>query len=138
MDMPLNGYFPKRGDVLLCDFSRGFVPPEIVKAGRPVVVISDSMRHSQRLCTVVPLSTVAPRPMQAWHHKMDINHIPTVLSGKDSWAKCDMLYTVSFDRLDKPHTKARAGRTYFVPVLSEIELAQVIACVKAYLNFPND
>lgn len=133
--MPLKGYFPKRGDVLLCDFSRGFVAPEMVKPGRPVVVISDSDRHAQGLCTVVPLSSVAPNPVRAWHHKIPENPLPTSFAG-DSWAKCDMLYTVSFQRLDKPHKKARQGRTYFVPQVDAAALAAIIACVKAYLNFP--
>ena len=37
--MPIN-YPPKRGQILLCDFSQGFKEPEMVKGSRPVVVIS--------------------------------------------------------------------------------------------------
>ena len=31
-------YFPRRGEVLICDFDSGFLPPEMVKK-RPVVVV---------------------------------------------------------------------------------------------------
>jgi mRNA interferase MazF len=45
------------GQILICDFSSGFVEPEMVKV-RPVVVISPKPRKSiHSLCTVVPLST---------------------------------------------------------------------------------
>lgn len=53
--MPLY-YHPKQGDVLLCDFTRGFVAPEMLKI-RKVVVISPTATHSRKLCTVVPISS---------------------------------------------------------------------------------
>lgn len=44
-----------------------------------------------------------------------------------------MIYTVSFDRLDKAHRKTRGGREYFVPRLCPNDLEAVINGVKAYL-----
>lgn len=44
--------------VLICDFTTGFQAPEMVKK-RPVVVVSPRRRIGQ-VCTVVPLSSVAP------------------------------------------------------------------------------
>ena len=45
-----------------------------------------------------------------------------------------MIYTVSFERLDKLHRKTRSsGREYFVPRLSAEDFQGVIACLKAYL-----
>ncbi|WP_350029107.1 type II toxin-antitoxin system PemK/MazF family toxin, partial [Caballeronia sp. GAFFF1] len=61
--------------MLMCDFSRGFVPPEMVKK-RAVVVISRSETHGRRLCTVVPLSTTAPAPALAWHVLLTQNPLP--------------------------------------------------------------
>ncbi len=53
---------------------------------------------------------------------------------KELWVKCDMIYTVSFERLDKLHRKTRAkGREYFVPRLDTNDMRGVISGVKAYL-----
>lgn len=129
--MPLDYYHPKQGDVLYCDFTRGFVAPEMLKV-RKVVVISPSATNRRRLCTVVPISTTAPEHEEAWHHILRQN--PLESDGHiQLWVKCDMLYTVSFARLDKPHKKTRKGRQYFVPRLTDEDLQAVLACVKAYL-----
>ena len=130
--MPLGFYFPRPGDVLICDYSTGFVPPEMVKH-RPVVVVSGRERHGRKLCTIVPLSTTDPFPVEAWHHRLPVV-IPGWSAGT-SWAKCDMLSTVSFDRLDKPHTKKRTGREYHTVRLLPDDLSAVRRAVLAYLAF---
>jgi len=87
--MPL--YSPKQGDVPVCDFTRGFVAPEMVKV-RKVVVISHSARHRGRLCTVVPISATPPEVQQDWHHLLHEN--PLASDGvKQLWVKCDMIHT---------------------------------------------
>lgn len=132
--MPLHAfYFPKQSHVLLCDF-RGFIAPEMVKV-RPVVIVSPSSRHGSRLCTVVPLSTTAPNPVQKWHVKLTQNPNPIETETVEVWAKCDMLYTVSFDRLDKFHRKTRKGREYFAPAMNKDDFAHILAGVRAYLDF---
>jgi uncharacterized protein YifN (PemK superfamily) len=118
--------------VLICDYSTGFIAPEMVKH-RPIVVVSGRERHGRKLCTIVPLSTTDPYPVEAWHR-----NIPVAIPGWNSqtcWAKCDMLATVSFDRLDKPHTKTRSGRNYHTVRLAPADLAAVRDAVLAYLNF---
>ena len=65
---------PKPGTLLVCDFGTGFKMPEMVKK-RPVVVISPRRRRS-RLCTVVPLSTTAPNPVERFHHLMNPQSLP--------------------------------------------------------------
>lgn len=130
--LPLGFYFPRPGDVLICDYSTGFIVPEMVKH-RPVVVVSGRERHARRLCTVVPLSTTHPTPIEAWHCR-----VPVAIPGwhvGDSWAKCDMLATVCFNRLDKPHTKTRSGRSYHTIRLDAALLESVRRGVLAYLNF---
>lgn len=132
--MPLHpAYYPKQSHVLLCNF-KGFVAPEMVKV-RPVVIISPSARHGSRLCTVVPLSTTAPSPVAAWHDKLSKNPNPVEHEDLEVWAKCDMLYTVSFARLDKFHRKTRDGRQYLAPAMNHEDFARVLAGVKAYLAF---
>ena len=130
-DLPVY-YHPKQGDVLLCDFTRGFVAPEMLKV-RKVVVISPTATHRRRLCTVVPISATAPEHQEDWHHLLRTN--PLESDGYiQLWVKCDMIYTVSFDRLDKLHRKSRrSGREYFVPRLDEHDLKGVLSCVRAYL-----
>lgn len=92
-------FHPDHGALLMCDFSSGFNPPEIVKK-RPVIVISPRRNNSQ-LCTVVPLSTTVPNPVEQHHHRIDPASLPKTLRSKETWAKCDMLMTVSLSRLDR-------------------------------------
>lgn len=132
--MPLHThYYPKQSHVLRCDF-RGFVAPEMVKI-RPVVIISPTLRHGSRLCTVVPLSTTAPSPVMPWHIRLSRNPNPLGISQNEVWAKCDMVYTVSFDRLDRFHRKTRNGREYLSPSMDREDFQRVLSGVKAYLGF---
>jgi uncharacterized protein YifN (PemK superfamily) len=91
-------FFPKAGMVLICDFG-GYRVPEIVKA-RPVAVISPNHMRRPGLVTVVPLSTTAPRPVCDYHHRLTGNPIPGD-SATEVWAKCDLVATVSIERLDR-------------------------------------
>ncbi|EIC19790.1 type II toxin-antitoxin system PemK/MazF family toxin [Thiorhodovibrio frisius] len=97
--MPLT-FHPHPGMVLICDFNTGFKAPEMIKR-RPVVVISPRPRRTNQLCTIVPLSTTAPNPVEPFHHRMDRRSLPGKLARKETWAKCDMLATVSLERLDR-------------------------------------
>ncbi len=131
--MALNNFHPKTGHVLICDFTRGFIPPEMIKR-RPVVVISRTATHSSRLCTIVPLSTTAPQPIETWHVPLLINPLKSTHTEPKVWAKCDMLYTVSFDRLDLPaplnQPHSHRGLT---PRLSSRDLDAIFHGVKNYL-----
>jgi len=111
--MPLT-FHPKPGMVLICDFNTGFKAPEMIKR-RPVVVISPRPRRSNRLCTIVPLSTTVPSPLEPFHHRMDPLSLPGKLARKETWAKCDMLATVSLARLDRVMVgKEPGGRRIYV------------------------
>lgn len=92
-------FYPDHGAILMCDFNSGFSPPEVVKR-RPVVVISPR-RNNFQVCTVIPLSTTAPNPIENHHHRLDPASLPRVLRRKVTWAKCDMIMTVSLSRLDR-------------------------------------
>jgi mRNA interferase MazF len=68
---------------------------------RPVVIVSPRRRRGPEIYTVVPLSTTAPSPVEPFHHQMDPDSLPGPLAGRITWAKCDMLYTLSLRRLDR-------------------------------------
>lgn len=95
--MPIT-FHPKPGQVLYCDF-KGYVAPEIVK-NRPVVIISPSHLIRPGLVTVVPLSTTPPNPIRTYHYKLHGNPIPGT-EAVEVWAKCDLLASVSLERLDR-------------------------------------
>ena len=95
---------PRVGSVLWCDF-RGYIAPEMVKR-RPVVVVARHKENMQ-LVSVVPLSTTRPDRMQAYHHHFAENPMPGAVGG--CWAKCDMVATVSLQRLDLVRRPARRG-----------------------------
>lgn len=103
--MPLT-YHPKPGEIVLCDYSTGFAPPEMVKR-RPVVIVSPRLRNRTSLVTVVPLSTTAPFPVESHHCSLVLAApLPKPFDSPQMWAKCDMMATVSLARLDR----FRAGR----------------------------
>jgi uncharacterized protein YifN (PemK superfamily) len=97
LTMPIT-FRPKPGQVLYCDFT-GYIAPEIIKT-RPVVIISPAHLARPSLVTVVPLSTTAPSPVEGHHYKLTGNPIPGSTAG-EVWAKCDLVATVCFDRLDR-------------------------------------
>lgn len=123
--------YPKRGHILLCDFNRGFVPPEMVKI-RPVAVLSPTAYHGSGLCTVVPLSTTAPNQPKPWHYLF--SHNPLSPDGEPVWAKCDLVTSVSIDRLAWPYIKTRQERRYQSVRLSLEELTAIEDCVRRHLG----
>lgn len=49
------------------------------------------------------------------------------------WAKCDMVATVSFERLNKPYVRSRSGRIYKELVLAIEDMQAIDQCLRAYL-----
>ena len=130
--MPIN-FHPSAGQILICDFSSGFQPPEMVKV-RPLVVISPRRRSGQ-LVKVVPLSSSPPTPIEPWHHKISASVYPPARA--EMWAKCDMVITVSINRLDRvKHRDASGKRLYMSRAVPPLELAIIQHAVKATLGLP--
>lgn len=106
--MPLQ-FQPSAGTILQCDF-RGFVAPEMVKP-RQVVVLAKHKRAA-KLVYVLPLSTTPPHAPELAHQ---LERIPILRPGQDPntpiWVKCDMVYTLSTDRLQMPVNRSRRGST---------------------------
>lgn len=93
---------------------------------RLAVTVSPKLKRRGDLVTVVPLSTTEPIPLCDWHLPLDIN-VPGYWGHVPRWAKCDMLATVGFHRLDLPYEKnlLTNGRKYV-----QIELpAEALAAI---------
>ena len=126
--MPIT-FHPHPGTVLICGFSTGFQPPEMVKR-RHVVVVSPRRRHHSGLCLVVPFSTVAPDPVEAFHHRIPIGAYPFFDPLRDVWAKADMLTCVAFHRLDRGLLNGR----YVAPGLQSHDFAAIQRAILAALE----
>lgn len=127
-------YAPDVGTLLLCDF-RGTMPPEMNKK-RPVIILASI---SYRLCVVVPLSTTEPTPKRSCHCAVYTpDPLPAPYNSESHWAKCDMLCTVSYDRLSLPHRgKDNNGkRIYEIKKVSADDLNEVRKCVATVLSLP--
>ena len=139
-EMPIT-FHPKRGTVLICDFGTGFKAPEMVKK-RPVVV---SRKHRE-LVTVVPLSTTEPVPVEKCHHELLDASLPLPLRGKRMWAKCDLVTTVGFWRLDRvrgPRHPTTGKRTHMAqPIRPEdlvaIQKAILFVMGLGHLTWPDE
>ncbi len=127
--MPL-AYHPEIGTIVICDF-KGFIYPEMLKR-RPAVIISPRFRHRDWLCTIVPLSTTPPDPIQAYHCKLKLDKpLPEPYNASVHWVKGDMVATVSFKRLTLPFDgKDVSGkRKYVINVVDSADLRNIRECV---------
>jgi len=133
-------FHPKVGQMLHCDFSLGFKAPEMVKSGRPVLVLSPNMQGRGKLVTVIALSTAEPSVIQSYHYQLPKNAMPQLgrFQEKETWVKGDMIYTVGFHRLDLIRLGKRYPRTgkrlYFTQRLEREQMKQVYGCVLHGLN----
>jgi len=126
-------FHPGPGAIVICNFTTGFLPPEMVKI-RPVVIVSPRRRTTQ-LATVVPLSSTPPSPPQPWHHQCAATAYPPARG--PIWAKCDMLATVGLARLDRVRVRGTGGGwQYQVFQVPASDLAAILVGVKAALGLP--
>lgn len=119
-------YAPKIGSILICDYRKGFIVPEMVKR-RPVVVVACT---SYRLCIVVPLSTSSPTIEESYHRKIILERpLPSPFNRTNEvWAKCDMISTVSYDRLELFKGKKNnitGNRKYIIPKVLHGDLEKI-------------
>lgn len=124
-------FHPRPGSFLQCDFS-GFIAPEMTKK-RPVIVISNQTLHGEgnRLVTIVPLSTTKPDPVREYHYLLKNIPIFPHYDSSEAWVKCDMIYTVSFDRLSLFHRgKLPNGkRNYIYEAVSDEDFRKIKECI---------
>lgn len=133
-------YHPKVGQILMCDFSRGFKPPEMIKK-RPVVVLAVPTRK-QNVVTVVALSSTPPNPKENFHFFIDKKYLPKInffMRTSGSWCKGNMIYSVAFHRLDliKIDKDINGKRIYFTQCLGRDAMQEIYSCVLCALNLGN-
>ena len=125
------------GTILLCDYDRGgFQPPEMVKR-RPAIVVTPRLPYRDGLCAVVPISGDQPDHDVSYVVRLELDPpLPDPFSYKIAWAKCDMVATVGFARLDLFRTaRDQTGkRKYLHPKLSPADLERVRIGIRAGLG----
>lgn len=117
-------FVPSPGQVLMCDFTNGFVRPEMQKR-RHCVVVSPRYRRHTGCCLIVPFSTLAPAHVEPYHHVIARDKYPFFTPGQEIWAKADMLTHVAFSRLDRVIVHAR----YAAPFLDEMDMCGIYKAV---------
>lgn len=112
-------FHPKKRMILTCDFDRGgFLPPEMVKRRRVVV-----LRVFANTALVVPLSATEPIRMEPYHATLDPAGYGSITLRV--WAKADMLAHVSLDRLDRVNVRGRN----FTERLKEPDFTRILVAV---------
>lgn len=126
---------PAPGTIVRVDLSEGFRKPEMVKR-RPCIVLSPPIKGRAQLCTIVPLSTTAPNPVDAHHMEIAFDPVlPAPYNSPKMWVKADIVLTVAFHRLRLLFSGWEGGqRVYDVRVIAPEVLEQVRGCVRAGLG----
>ena len=97
--MAIRGH-PGQGCIVICDYSEGFVEPEMVKR-RPAIVLCPGIRARSGLCTIVALSTTPPEQKMPYHCEVKLPfNLPPPFNSETAWIKGDMVNAVGFHRLD--------------------------------------
>ena len=94
-------YPPSVGEVFECEFPSCLAAPEMRKKRLVIVVGPKLIDRDSRLVNVVPISMTAPPAGCVYQPEVPISAIPgrwQSAPGK-RWAKCDMVYTLSIERL---------------------------------------
>lgn len=132
-------YYPSPGEILMCRYDEQVIDPEMRKA-RPAVVMGPRLRSRARLVTVVPLSTTEPETLLDYHCRIELaNPLPEPFDAAVMWAKCDMVSSVSLDRLDRFKEPYRRGgaRRWRTGRVSAEQLRALKASVLCGLGFQN-
>ena len=111
-------FIPKAGNVLRCNFA-GMRTPEMVKI-RPVMIINPKLPYRSELVTLVPLSGTPPIHNLPFTVRLSRNYYPGGNYDAPQWAKCDMIYNLRIDRLDRFPLKGR-GWEYVTATADDLE-----------------
>jgi mRNA interferase MazF len=103
-------FVPDPGDVLMCDFSTGFKPPEMVKVRRVVVLSPRNRARIPGTYIVVPISKTTPAPPEGCHCEFKPRSYDFFDPVESVWAKADMVVSVAAHRLDRVRLNGRYMR----------------------------
>jgi len=121
-------YHPEPGEIVMCRYEDVVISPEMRKA-RPVVIVGPRLRRRGRLATIIPLSTTAPQMIENYHCRIELSEaLPPPFDNIAMWAKCDMITTVSLDRLDRfkgSRTSGGAARKWLTGRVSSEQLQDI-------------
>src|SRR6056297_3706516 len=101
---------------------------------RPCLVVSKRIKSRPNLVTVVPLSTTAPDPVMPYHCEIHVEvELPRRWSAETCWVKGDMLYALSFERVDLFNLgRDESGRRrYQTETICRDTLSRVQKCILA-------
>lgn len=128
-------YHPRKGQIVLCDFSEGFKEPEMVKPSRPVIVLCNALPGRANLVSIVACSTVRPDEVRDYHYRLPKASLPMLgrFQEKETWVKGDMIYTVGLHRLSLVQLNSRhpvsGKRQYFNNRLGREQMRQIHCCI---------
>lgn len=114
-------YHPGLGEALWCDYTG--IEPEMCKR-RLVVVLTPKAAQRYKLVTVVPISATCPEELRPWHVRLSRDPYPQG-TAPALWVKCDMVSTVSFDRLSGYHYRWEGKRKYMKMQVAAQELVAI-------------
>ncbi|WP_367347093.1 type II toxin-antitoxin system PemK/MazF family toxin [Stenotrophomonas bentonitica] len=121
-------FHPKPGEIFMCKFPEEYLHGEMIKT-RPVIVLNKKLQGRPKLVNVVPISMTPPGEVLSHHVPISAAYLPKGLRDRTGqrWAKCDMVYTMSIDRLDfvKAHKGSGAKRVTDAGTLPPARLLQV-------------
>jgi uncharacterized protein YifN (PemK superfamily) len=114
---------PQPGHILICHFGLAFRQPEMTKT-RPVLVVSSHQRQWTRVCTVMPISSLRPNPIEPYHFQLPAGLLPND-KYPEAWIKGDLIVSVADHRLDR----LKVGfRQYATPMAPEGALREARRC----------
>lgn len=105
---------------------------------RPAIVVSPRLPHRDNLCSVVPISLTAPTNDVPYVVKIELEDpLPRPFDSPVAWVKCDLVATVSFERLDLFRTgrDQEGKRKYLNRKLSEEDFERVKEGILCGLGF---
>jgi uncharacterized protein YifN (PemK superfamily) len=130
---------PLQGSIVVVDYSKGFVVPEMVKP-RLAVVVSPKIAARPYLATVVPLSLSEPEKIMPYNRTIRIPfELPRSWGDHERWICGDMVNAVGFHRMDLLRLgKDRSGkRIYQMSSLPDDLLKLVRTCALHGLGLSN-
>lgn len=89
------------------------------------------MGRGNKLATIVSLSTTPSDPVKEYHYLLKNIPILPYYDSDKAWVKCDMVYTVSFERLSHFYRgKLPNGkRNYIYESVSDEDFRKIKECV---------